>query len=73
MRKVKNLYVGDVLYMPPWDETIEILGGGKPGEVLYWSSRWPHEFGTPRCRGASLWVVFKYGKFIFNVDKVRRK
>lgn len=67
---VKNIKVGDVIWIDKIGQQIEVLGPGyKLGSVNYWSDRYPEEVGTVKCRVMATWIVAELGVRVGRVGK----
>lgn len=59
----KQISIGDIMYIDKYNELIEILGWSEVYIYInYWSSAYPKEVGTKKCRKAASWIIFKYAE-----------
>lgn len=59
---MKSIKMGDVIYMDRSDELIQVVSAQiEPCLIYYWSSAYPKEIGTKRCRTSDAWIIFEYG------------
>lgn len=57
-----KIRTGDIIWMDAANELIEIVGClPESGEVHYWTSKFPKQVETRKCKGASAWIIFRHG------------
>lgn len=60
MKKQKIISVGDIMWVEFAGELIEVLQIDKEkAQIGYWSSAYPEDFNTNKCRMCDAFILFK--------------
>ncbi len=61
MKDKKTISVGDIMWVEPVEQLIEIIQLGRPDEMIaYWHCK--SQVGTKKCKTATPWVLFRHAE-----------